>query len=119
VIDGQPSAVLRSSLPATRFADVATAILPNGSLYGYLEDNGVMPMRAETTVEVVPCSTARSAQLRVAAGSPLLQATGAVFDADDELIEAFDVQYRPDIVRLRFDTLQTAEDVLEGDARGP
>ena len=119
VIDGTPAAVLRSCLPAGRFVDVATATLPSGSLYRYLEDLGVIPIRAETTVEVVPCSTARSAQLRVAAGSPLLQATGAVYDADDEVIEAFDVHYRPDIVRLRFDTLQAAEDVVEGSARAP
>jgi GntR family transcriptional regulator len=120
VIDGQPAAVLRSSLPAGRFAGVARATLPNGSLYRYLEDVvGVVPMRAETTVQVVPCSTLRSEQLRVAAGAPLLQATGAVYDADDDLIEAFEVQYRSDVVRLRFDTLQTAEDVVEGGARGP
>jgi GntR family transcriptional regulator len=120
VIDGEPAAVLRSSLPADRFADVAGATLPNGSLYRYLEDvDRVVPMRAETTVEVVPCSTARSAQLRIAAGSPLLQATGAVYDANDDVIEAFQVQYRPDMLRLRFDTLQTAEDVVEGGARGP
>ena len=120
VIDGEPAAVLRSSLPAGRFAGVAEATLPNGSLYRYLEDvMGVVPMRAETTVQVVPCTTQRSAQLGVAAGSPLLQATGAVYDADDDVIEAFEVQYRSDVVRLRFDTLQTAEDVVEGGARGP
>jgi len=120
VIDGEPAAVLRSSLPAGRFAGVAEATLPNGSLYRYLEDEmGVVPMRAETTVQVVPCTTQRSAQLGVAAGSPLLQATGAVYDADDDVIEAFEVQYRSDVVRLRFDTLQTAEDVVEGGARGP
>jgi len=120
VIDGEPAAVLRSSLPAGRFAGVAEATLPNGSLYRYLEDAmGVVPMRAETTVQVVPCTTQRSAQLGVAAGSPLLQATGAVYDADDDVIEAFEVQYRSDVVRLRFDTLQTAEDVVEGGARGP
>jgi GntR family transcriptional regulator len=120
VIDGEPAAVLRSSLPAGRFACIAGASLPKGSLYRYLEDVvGVVPMRAETTVQVVPCSTARSAQLRVPAGSPLLQATGAVYDAEDDVIEAFEVQYRPDMVRLRFDTLQTAEDVVEEGARGP
>lgn len=120
VIDGEPAAVLRSSLPADRFASVAEATLPNGSLYRYLEDAmGVVPMRAETTVQVVPCTTQRSAQLGVAAGSPLLQATGTVYDADDDVIEAFEVQYRSDVVRLRFDTLQTAEDVVEGGARGP
>jgi GntR family transcriptional regulator len=120
LIDGEPAAVLRSSLPAGRFAAVARTSLPNGSLYRYLEDvAGVVPMRAETTVQVVPCSTVRSEELRIAAGSPLLQATGAVYDANDDLIEAFAVQYRADVVRLRFDTLQTAEDVVEGRARGP
>src|SRR5262245_24710671 len=102
VIDGEPAAVLRSSLPADRFGAVASATLPNGSLYRYLEDTAsVIPMRAETTVQVIPCSTAQSSQLRVAAGSPLLQATGAVYDANDDVIEAFEVQYRPDMVRLR------------------
>ena len=61
----------------------------------------------------------KSEQLRVAAGAPLLQATGAVYDANDDVIEAFEVQYRPDVVRLRFDSLQSAEDVVEGGARGP
>ena len=113
VIDGEPAAVLRSSLPAGRFAAVARAALPNGSLYRYLEDvDGVVPMRAETTVQVVPCSTLRSEQLHVPVGAPL------VYDANDDVIEAFDVQYRSDVVRLRFDTLQTAEDVVGG-ARGP
>jgi len=120
VIDGEPAAVLRSSLPADRFAGVANATLPNGSLYRYLEDAvGVVPMRAETTVQVVPCSTVRSEQLGVAAGAPLLRATGAVYDANDDVIEAFEVHYRSDVVRLRFDTLQSAEDVVEGGARGP
>ena len=119
VIDGDPAAVLRSSLPADRFAGVASATLPNDSLYRHLGDLGVVPMRAETTVEVTPCSTAWSTHLRVAAGSPLLHAIGAVYDADDAVIEAFDVQYRPDMVRLRFDTLSAAEDVVEGSARAP
>ena len=120
VIDGEPAAVLRSSLPADRFAGVVHATLPNGSLYRYLEDAvGVVPMRAETTVQVVPCSTVRSEQLGVAAGAPLLRATGAVYDGNDDVIEAFEVHYRSDVVRLRFDTLQSAEDVVEGGARGP
>ena len=119
-IDGEPAAILRSSLPADRFAGVERATLPHGSLYRYLEHVvGVVPVRAETTVQVVPCSTARSEQLRVAAGAPLLQATGAVYDANDDVIEAFEVQYRSDVVRLRFDTLQSAEDVVGGGARGP
>jgi GntR family transcriptional regulator len=120
VSDGEPAAVLRSSLPAGRFPGLERAALPSGSLYRYLEDvAGVVPMRAETTVQVVPCSTARSEQLRVAAGSPLLRASGAVFDGDDDVIEAFEIDYRADAVRLRFDTLQTAEDVVDGRARAP
>jgi GntR family transcriptional regulator len=115
LVDGDPVAALRSHLPAARFPGLESAPLPGGSLYRYLEDvAGVVPIRAETTVEVVPCSTARSEKLRVAAGAPLLQASGAVFDARDDVIEAFQVQYRPDAIRLRFDTLQTAEDVVDG-----
>jgi len=120
VIDGEPAAVLRSSLPADRFPGLEHAHLPRGSLYRYLEDAaGVVPRRAETTVQVVPCSTVRSEQLRVAAGAPLLRASGAVYDGRDDVIEAFEVQYRSDAVRLRFDTLQTAEDVVGGGARAP
>jgi GntR family transcriptional regulator len=113
VVEGEPVAALRSHLPSRRFPRLENASLPGGSLYRHLEDTaGVVPMRAETTVQVVPCSTIRSEQLRVAAGSPLLQASGVVFDVDDDAIEAFEVQYRPDAIRLRFDTLQTAEDVM-------
>jgi GntR family transcriptional regulator len=118
VIEGRPAAALRSSLPADRFPGLERASLPGGSLYRWLEDTaGVVPRRAETTVQVTPCSTRRSEQLRVPAGSPLLQATGAVYDADDDVIEAFDVEYRSDVVRLRFDTMQTDEDVV-GNAAG-
>jgi GntR family transcriptional regulator len=120
IIEGDPAAVLRSYLPADRFRGLERVELPEGSLYRYLENvAGVIPMRAETTVQVVPCSTVRSEQLGVAAGSPLLQAAGAVFDSDDDVIEAFEVQYRSDAVRLRFDTMQTAEDVVGGGARAP
>jgi GntR family transcriptional regulator len=120
VIDGEPAAVLRSSLPADRFPALEHARLPRGSLYRYLEETaGVVPRRAETTVQVVPCSTVLSEQLRVAAGAPLLRASGAVYDGSDDVIEAFEVQYRSDAVRLRFDTLQTAEDVVGGGARAP
>jgi GntR family transcriptional regulator len=119
-IDGDPAAVLRSHLPSARFPGLERATLPTGSLYRYLEDAaGVVPMRAETTVQVVPCTTTRSEQLRMAAGAPLLQASGAVFDGNDDVIEAFEVQYRPDVIRLRFDTLQSAEDVVGGGARAP
>jgi hypothetical protein len=55
----------------------------------------------------------------VAIGAPLLQASGAVFDADDDVIEVFEVQYRSDAVRLRFDTIQSAEDMVGGGARAP
>ncbi len=119
VIDGVPAAALRSYLPAARFPGLEDAELPRGSLYRYLESVGVTPMRAETTVQVVPCSTPRSEHLRVAAGAPLLQASGAVFDAADDVIEVFEVQYRSDAVRLRFDTMQSAEDVVGGGARAP
>src|SRR4029453_7111879 len=47
------------------------------------------------------------------------QASGAVFDADDDVIEMFEVQYRSDAVRLRFDTIQSAEDMVGGGARAP
>lgn len=119
IIDGRPAAVLRSHLPAARFPGLERAELPGGSLYRYLSSVAVTPMRAETTVEVVPCSTSRSELLRVPVGAPLLQATGAVFDAHDDVIEVFEVQYRSDAVRLRFDTMQSAEDVVGGGARAP
>ena len=119
VIDGIPAAALRSHLPGPRFQGLENAELPGGSLYGYLRSIGVSPVRAETTVQVVPCSSSRSDHLGVAIGAPLLQASGAVFDADDDVIEVFEVQYRSDAVRLRFDTIQSAEDMVGGGARAP
>jgi GntR family transcriptional regulator len=120
IIEGIPAAALRSHLPGARFPGLEHAELPRGSLYGYLESVGVRPVRAETTVQVVPCSSSRSERLRVAIGAPLLQASGVVFDAEDDVIEVFEVQYRSDSVRLRFDTIQTAEDMVGGGgARAP
>lgn len=119
-VDGEPAAVLVSHLPAARFGALAEARLPGGSLYRYLEEaHGTVPMRAETLVEVVPCSTSRSALLRVPPGTPLLQASGTVFDEANEVIEVFVVQYRTDLIRLRFDTLQSQEDIVAAPARAP
>jgi GntR family transcriptional regulator len=119
-VDREPAAVLVSHVPAARFAALAGATLPGGSLYRYLEDvYGAVPMRAETLVEVVPCSTPRSAMLRVPPGTPLLQVSGTVCDESNEVIEVFEVQYRTDLIRLRFDTLQSQEDIVAAPARGP
>jgi GntR family transcriptional regulator len=118
-IDGEPAAILVSYVPAARFAGLAEAELPGGSLYRYLQDvHNAVPMRAETLVEVVRCSTSRSALLRVPSGTPLLQASGTVFDENNEVIEVFEVQYRTDLIRLRFDTLQTQEDIVGTPAGG-
>ena len=119
-VDGEPTAVLTSHLPAARFPALVGATLPGGSLYRCLQDAyGTVPMRAETLVEVVPCSTSRSSLLRVPPGTPLLEASGMAFDEADEVIEVFDIQYRADLIRLRFDTLQSQEDVVAAPARPP
>ena len=113
VVQDEPVALFRSYLSSKRFRGVAAKLAERGSLATVLEEDfGVVPVRAETLVEVGRCTTAESALLQIPAGSSLLIARGTSYDAADEAVEHFDVRYRADRIRLRLESHHYAEQVV-------
>jgi GntR family transcriptional regulator, N-acetylglucosamine utilization regulator len=113
VVQDEPVALFRSYLSPKRFRGVAAKLAERGSLASVLEEDfGVVPVRAETLVEVGRCTTAESAWLQIPAGSSLLIARGTSYDAEDEAVEHFDVRYRADRIQLRLESHQYAEQVV-------
>jgi len=105
LVNGEPFVILAAFLPGQRYAGLLTGDLQDGSLYRTLRGRyGVVPVRAETLIEVAPCSTTQSALLQLAPGSPLLVAQGTTFDRDNVPVEYFRVHYRADRIQLRLDS---------------
>lgn len=110
LVDGEPFVILAAFLPRQRYAGLLTGDLQDGSLYRTLRTRyGVVPVRAETLIEVARCSTTQSALLQVAPGSPLLVAQGTTFDGDNTPVEYFRVHYRADRIQLRLDSYRRDE----------
>lgn len=105
LVNGEPFVILAAFLPGQRYAGLLTGDLEDGSLYRTLRSRyGVVPVRAETLIEVAPCGTAQSALLQLAPGSPLLVAQGTTFDRNNVPVEYFRVHYRADRIQLRLDS---------------
>jgi DNA-binding GntR family transcriptional regulator len=105
LVNGEPFVILAAFLPRERYAGLLTGDLQDGSLYRTLQTRyGVVPVRAETLIEVAPCSTGQSTLLQLAPGSPLLVAQGTTSDRDNTPVEYFRVHYRADRIQLRLDS---------------
>lgn len=117
LVDGEPAAILTSHLSPRRFPDLSAKLAELRSLYRTLEGYGVVPVRADTLVEVGRCTTTQAALLGVPAGSAALEASGTTYDAEDQPVEQFHVMYRPDRVRLRLQTHRYVETVVGQDDR--
>lgn len=117
IVDREPTALLTSFLSARRFPGLPSKLQVRGSLYRVIEEDfGIIPTRADTTVEVAPCPTAQSPLLQVPAGSSVLVASGTTYDVHDVPVEHFRCLYRGDRIRLRLATHLYAESVVS-DAR--
>jgi GntR family transcriptional regulator len=119
VVQDEPAALFASYLSPVRFPDVGARLAERGSLSRVLEDDfGVVPVRADTVVEVGRCTTAQSPLLQIPPGSSLLIARGTSYDADDVPVENFHVHYRADRIRLRLDSHRYAEQVVHRARKG-
>jgi DNA-binding GntR family transcriptional regulator len=119
LVQNEPVALFVSYLSPGRFPGVGARLAVRGSLFSVLEEEfGTVPVRADTIVEVGPCTTAQSALLQIPAGSSLLIARGTSYDAKDEAVEHFHVRYRPDRIRLRLDSHLYAEQVVPPTRKG-
>jgi GntR family transcriptional regulator len=116
IVDGEPVALLTSRFSRRRFPALGAKLAGRPSLSRVLDSEfGVIPVRADTTIEVGRCTTAQSDLLAVSAGSSVLIASGTTYDSADEPIEYFHVVYRPDKIRLRLETYRYVESVVYDD----
>lgn len=119
LVQDEPAALFASYLSPRRFPNIGARLAETGSLSRVLEDDfGVVPVRADTLVEVGRCTTAQSALLQIPAGSSLLIARGTSYDAKDAAVEHFHVRYRADRIRLRLESHRYAEQVVPRDRKG-
>lgn len=119
VVAGTPAALLTSYSSPRRFPRLGAKLAEEPSLYRLLErDFDVVPVSADTTVEVGRSTTPQSALLAVPAGSPVLIAAGTSYDAAGSPVEHFHVVYRSDRVRLRLETHRYVETVVAGRKQG-
>jgi len=119
VVRDEPVGLFVSYLSPRRFPGLRGKLEQRGSLFSVLEsDYGVVPVRADTIVEVGRCTTAQSALLQIAAGSSLLIARGTSYDASGDAVEHFRVEYRADRIQLHLDSYRYAEQVVHRDEKG-
>jgi GntR family transcriptional regulator len=119
VVEGIPTALLTSYFSPRRFPRIGAHLAEQPSLYAVLESRfGVVPAQADTLVEVGRSTTAQSAVLGVAAGSPVLVATGTTYDSAGVPVEHFHVVYRSDRMRLRLETHRYVETVVSERVEG-
>ena len=119
-MQGEPVALFTSYLSPKRFRGVGAKLAERGSLATVFEDDfGVVPVRADTIVEVGRCTTAQSSLLQIPAGSSLLIARGTSYDAADAAVEHFHVRYRADRIRLRLESHHYAEQVVPRGNKSP
>jgi GntR family transcriptional regulator len=117
-VQDEAVALFASYLSAERFPDIGARLAERRSLSSVLEEDfGVVPVRADTIVEVGRCTTAQSALLEIPAGSTLLIARGTSYDVNDRGVEHFHVHYRADRIRLRLDSHRYAEQVRPHDRK--
>jgi GntR family transcriptional regulator len=119
LVQEEPVAFFMSYLSPKRFPNVGVKLAQRGSLSRVLEDDfGVVPVRADTIVEVGRCTTAQSPLLQIPAGASLLIARGTSYDGDGVAVEHFHIHYRADRIRLRLDSHRYAEQVVPAARKG-
>lgn len=99
--NGESMAVETVYLSQERFAGIADLLAHDVSLYAILESEyGVIPARAEETIETVLAPPAASRLLGTDATTPMLMLTRTSSDADGQPVEYVRSLYRGDRFRL-------------------
>ena len=101
--DDEPMAVETVYLDHARFADVGAELTADASLYALLESRyGVVPARADETIETVLAPPAAARLLGTDAATPMLLLTRSTRDGSGRPVEYVRSLYRGD--RFRFST---------------
>ena len=101
LLGGVPIAFDNVRLPVELGRDLPKLDYEVESLYGALEERGVVPTRADFSVEATAASAADAALLGVEPGDPLLVTSQTTFDQRDRPIELATMAYRGDRYRFR------------------
>jgi GntR family transcriptional regulator len=101
LLGGVPIASDHVRLPLELGADLPALDFEAVSLYGSLEERGVVPTRADFSVEATVASPDQAALLGVDPGHPLLVTSQTTFDQRDRPIELATMAYRGDRYRFR------------------
>lgn len=103
-VDGEPACVVRTLLPASRFAGLVDHDLTASSLYEVLRAAyGVEPSGGSRLVEAVAADRATARLLQVRTGTPVLRLSSVNRDQDGEPFESFIAWYRADRTGLWID----------------
>jgi DNA-binding GntR family transcriptional regulator len=119
LLDGTPIAVDRSLLPLAVVPDIAEIDFNTASLYEQFRRHGLVPMRADVTVQAVPCPPATAPLLEVEPGVAVLRLNQTTFDQGGRAIELGQMQYPGD--RYQFHATlhsNSAQQRTTGDAHG-
>jgi GntR family transcriptional regulator len=100
-VGGAPVAFDHACVPLALAPGLATLDFSERSLYAVLEEAGVIPTRADLSVEAAPASDDGAALLDVEPGHPLLVTDQITFDKNGQPIELATMAYRHDRYRFR------------------
>lgn len=115
LLDNVPTLLQRSFLPLSQLPGLKGQDLSQRSLYRALEECcGVVPVRADFTVEARPCSPRQAELLGIDVGSPLLWTTQTTYDRVGRIVEWGWGAYPHD--RYRFRATLTTTDASPGSA---
>lgn len=107
--DDEPMAVETAYLPADRFRSLLGEDLASQSLYGLLEDQfGIVPTRAEQTVQAIACSEAEARMLGIAPQTPVLYMNRTTYSQHDAAFERTESYYRGDRYLFRIELFSEA-----------
>lgn len=100
-LGGVPIAADRSRIPADLVPGIADVDFGVRSLFDVLDEAGIAPERAETTIESRGADARLAAELGVDGGSPVLVMHELVYAADERPILSSEIRYAGDRYRLR------------------
>jgi GntR family transcriptional regulator len=101
LLGGAPVAFDHARVPLALAPDLPELDFAERSLYAALEERGVIPTRADFSVEAAPASAEDAALIDVEPGHPLLVTDQITFDQHGQPIELATMAYRYDRYRFR------------------
>jgi GntR family transcriptional regulator len=101
LLGGAPIAFDHARVPLEVGPGLPELDFSTASLYGALEDHGVVPTRADYSVEATAAGPDDATLLGVEPGDPLLVTSQTTFDQHDRPIELATMSYRGDRYRFR------------------